>query len=126
MRYALVLVALFGSLAACGSHRPAVAASQPPAPAPAASSSHPSSPPAAPSVPPPPRSSSFGQVDGYDPGPLGVLSRQKYFNGGVAVHGFPDVPPYPASHGCVRVTDAAMDWLWATGRTPVGRPVWVY
>src|SRR5256885_1121470 len=68
----------------------------------------------------------FRQVDGYDPGPLGVLYRPKYFNGGVAVHGFPDVPPYPASHGCVRVTDAAMDWLWATGRTPVGRPVWVY
>src|SRR4051812_33367053 len=52
MRYALVLVALFGSLAACGSHRPAVAASQPPAPTPAASSSQPSSPPASPSVPP--------------------------------------------------------------------------
>src|SRR4051812_1561968 len=52
MRYALVLVALFGSLAACGSHRSAVAASQPPAPTPAASSSPPSSPPAAPSAPP--------------------------------------------------------------------------
>jgi len=68
----------------------------------------------------------FRQVDGYDPGPLGVLYRPKYFNGGVAVHGFPDVPPYPASHGCVRVTNAAMDWLWSTGRTPVGRAVWVY
>src|SRR3954469_10698815 len=52
MRYALVLVALLGSLAACGSHRPAVAVSQPPAPTPAASSSQPSSPPASPSVPP--------------------------------------------------------------------------
>jgi hypothetical protein len=68
----------------------------------------------------------FRQVDGYDPGPLGVLYRPKYFNGGVAVHGFPDVPPYPASHGCVRVTNAAMDWLWSTGRTPIGRPVSVY
>jgi lipoprotein-anchoring transpeptidase ErfK/SrfK len=68
----------------------------------------------------------FRQVDGYDPGPLGVLYRPKYFTGGVAVHGFPDVPPYAASHGCVRVTNAAMDWLWATGRTPIGRPVWVY
>jgi lipoprotein-anchoring transpeptidase ErfK/SrfK len=55
-----------------------------------------------------------------------VLYRPKYFTGGVAVHGFPDVPPYAASHGCVRVTNAAMDWLWATGRTPIGRPVWVY
>src|SRR5205809_992454 len=40
MRYALVLVALLGSLAACGSDRPATAtASQPPAPTPAAASS---------------------------------------------------------------------------------------
>ena len=26
-----------------------------------------------------------------------------YFTGGVAFHAYPDVPPYPASHGCVRV-----------------------
>src|SRR5256885_5772185 len=52
MRYALVLVALLGSVAACGSHRPAAAASQPPAPTPAASSSPASSPPASPSAPP--------------------------------------------------------------------------
>ena len=68
----------------------------------------------------------FRQVDGYDPGPLGVLYRPKYFNGGVAVHGYPDVPPYPASHGCVRVTNEAMDWMWAAGRLPVGISVWVY
>jgi lipoprotein-anchoring transpeptidase ErfK/SrfK len=65
-------------------------------------------------------------VDGYDPGPLGVLYRPKYFVGGVAVHGYPTVPPYPASHGCVRVTNAAMDWLWAIGALPVGGQVWVY
>jgi len=68
----------------------------------------------------------FRQVDGYDPGPLGVLYRPKYFTGGVAVHGFPDVPPFPASHGCVRVTNQAMDWLWSSGRLPIGMPVWVY
>jgi lipoprotein-anchoring transpeptidase ErfK/SrfK len=42
------------------------------------------------------------------------------------MHGFPQVPPYPASHGCVRLTNEAMDWLWSTGRTPTGRTVWVY
>lgn len=68
----------------------------------------------------------FRQVDGYDQGPLGVLYRPKYFVGGVAVHGYPDVPPYPASHGCVRVTNAAMDWLWSSGTLPIGTPVWVY
>ncbi|MGK2931329.1 MAG: L,D-transpeptidase family protein [Solirubrobacterales bacterium] len=26
-----------------------------------------------------------------------------YFNNGIAFHEYPDVPPYPASHGCVRV-----------------------
>jgi len=66
------------------------------------------------------------QVDGYDHGPLGVLYRPKYFVGGVAVHGYPSVPPYPASHGCVRVTDAAMDWLWANDSLPIGQPIWVY
>ena len=26
-----------------------------------------------------------------------------YFTGGIAFHGYPEVPAYPASHGCVRV-----------------------
>jgi N-acetylmuramoyl-L-alanine amidase len=68
----------------------------------------------------------FRQVDGYDRGPLGVLYRPKYFVGGVAVHGYPSVPPYPASHGCVRVTNPAMDWLWSTGTLPIGATVQVY
>jgi lipoprotein-anchoring transpeptidase ErfK/SrfK len=66
------------------------------------------------------------QVDGNDHGPLGVLYRPKYFVGGVAIHGYPNVPPYPASHGCVRVSSAAMDWLWANSVLPIGQPVWVY
>lgn len=68
----------------------------------------------------------FRQVDGPDVSPLGVLWRPKYFVGGIAVHGYSDVPPYPASHGCVRVSLAAMDWIWATGIMLIGTPVWVY
>jgi len=68
----------------------------------------------------------YYEVDGYDPGPLGVLYRPKYFIRGVAVHGYPNVPATPASHGCVRVTNAAMDWLWASGVMVMGTPVWVY
>jgi hypothetical protein len=68
----------------------------------------------------------YHQVDGYDRGPLGVLYRPKYFHQGVAIHGYPSVPAYPASHGCVRVTDPAIDWLWASGSLPIGTPVWVY
>lgn len=51
------------------------------------------------------------QVNGWDKGPLGSLYRPRYFNGGIAVHGYGSVPPYPASHGCVRVSLPAMDWI---------------
>ena len=43
------------------------------------------------------------------PGSLGTLYRPKFVIGGVAVHGVPRVPDYPASRGCIRVTNAAMD-----------------
>lgn len=66
------------------------------------------------------------EIDGYRHAPLGTLYRPKYFNQGIAIHGYPNVPPYPASHGCVRVTNAAMDWLWANDAVPIGRDVWVY
>jgi hypothetical protein len=66
------------------------------------------------------------QIEGYHRAPLGVLYRPKYFFEGVAVHGYPTVPPYPASHGCVRTTNAGMDWLWSSGVAPIGTAVWVY
>ncbi|GAA4953001.1 L,D-transpeptidase family protein [Streptomonospora halophila] len=67
----------------------------------------------------------FRRVDGWDDGPLGSLYRPAYFNGGIAVHGYSSVPPYPASHGCVRVSLPAMDWLWADGHVTNGTPVLV-
>jgi lipoprotein-anchoring transpeptidase ErfK/SrfK len=67
----------------------------------------------------------FRAVNGWDPGPLGNLYRPRYFNGGIAVHGYPTVPSQPASHGCVRVTIAAMDYLWAHNVLPIGRSVLV-
>jgi peptidoglycan hydrolase-like protein with peptidoglycan-binding domain len=69
----------------------------------------------------------YRQVDGWDSGPLGRLYRPKYFNRqGIAVHGYPNVPPRPASHGCVRVSLPAMDWMWRTGQLPIGTTVLVY
>ena len=66
-------------------------------------------------------------VDGLDVGELGGLYRPRYFHrDGIAVHGYSDVPAYPASHGCVRVSNAAIDWIWSEGLMPVGSPVWVY
>lgn len=68
----------------------------------------------------------FRRVDGWDSSPLGTLWRPAYFVGGVALHGHGEVPPYPASHGCVRVSIAAMDWFWAAGLVADGTPVLVY
>jgi peptidoglycan hydrolase-like protein with peptidoglycan-binding domain len=34
------------------------------------------------------------------------MLHSNYFYGGYAIHGFPSVPNYPASHGCVRIPNA--------------------
>jgi hypothetical protein len=44
-----------------------------------------------------------------------------YFVGGVAFHEYPDVPPFAASHGCVRVPEGDAAWLYS--RLSVGTPV---
>jgi lipoprotein-anchoring transpeptidase ErfK/SrfK len=63
--------------------------------------------------------------DGWESGQLGELYRPKYFNGGIAVHGSNSIPNYPASHGCVRVSTAFMDHVWATDLMPRRSDVWV-
>jgi peptidoglycan hydrolase-like protein with peptidoglycan-binding domain/ribosomal protein L24E len=67
------------------------------------------------------------QINGLDVSPLGTLWRPKFFTGtGIAFHGSPSIPPFPASHGCVRMTNAAIDWIWASNTIPIGTAVWVY
>lgn len=66
------------------------------------------------------------EVDGYRDAPLGRLYRPKYFNGGIAIHGAGQIPSRPASHGCARVPNAAMDLLWSSGVALRGTPVLVY
>jgi hypothetical protein len=67
------------------------------------------------------------QIDGWRDGELGLLYRPKYFHpDGIAFHGYGSVPSYPASHGCVRVSFAAIDWMWEHDVLPIGRKVWVY
>ena len=68
----------------------------------------------------------YRQIDGLEISPLGEMWRPKYFVGGYAIHGSASVPPLPASHGCVRLTNAAMDWIWAAGLMPLGTAVWIY
>lgn len=70
--------------------------------------------------------STYRVVDGPDVAPLGLLWRPRYFTGGVAIHGDSSVPKTPVSHGCVRVSDGAMDWVWAQNLDPIGTSVWVY
>src|SRR5205085_1606732 len=56
----------------------------------------------------------YRKVTGFDPSPLGVLYDPMYFTGGYAIHGNPSVPPYPASHGCIRVPMWVIPALYAT------------
>jgi hypothetical protein len=62
----------------------------------------------------------YRKVAGYD----WVLYYPSYFLRGFAVHGYPDVPPYPASHGCARIPL----WIATTvyGEMPDGSTVYVY
>lgn len=57
---------------------------------------------------------------------LGDMWRPKFFTGGIALHGSASVPAFPASHGCVRVSNTAMNWIWDTWGAPSGTPVVVY
>jgi hypothetical protein len=62
----------------------------------------------------------YRKVGGFD----WVLYYPSYFLRGFAVHGYPDVPPYPASHGCARIPM----WIAQTvySAIPYGSTVYVY
>ena len=66
------------------------------------------------------------QVDGMVTDSLGQLWRPKFFYSGFAIHGDGYVPPFPVSHGCARVSNEAIDWIWADNLAPIGTEVWVY
>jgi hypothetical protein len=62
----------------------------------------------------------YRKVNGFD----WVLYYPSYFLRGFAVHGYPDVPPYPASHGCARIPM----WIATTvySMIPDGSTIYVY
>ena len=68
----------------------------------------------------------YRTVNGPDHGPLGLLWRPRYFTGGVAIHGDDYVPAHPVSHGCARISNEAIDWIWSAHLDPIGTKVWVY
>lgn len=65
----------------------------------------------------------YRQAKGWEHGPLGDLYNPQYFNDGIAIHGSPSVPPYPASHGCIRIPMSAAEWF--PSHVYVGMPVYV-
>lgn len=64
------------------------------------------------------------KINGIRHASLGDLYYPNYFYGGVAIHGSLLVPPYPASHGCVRIPRFA-DRAFS-GMVHVGMEVFVY
>lgn len=64
--------------------------------------------------------------NGWWLGELGLLYRPKYFSGNVAIHGSDSVPKRAASHGCVRVSVQAMDFIWDNDLIPIGTKILVH
>jgi L,D-transpeptidase catalytic domain/Putative peptidoglycan binding domain len=69
----------------------------------------------------------FGSYRFYrkQPGVNGVgMVNSSYFRGGYAIHGYPSVPTYPASHGCIRIPTPqsrfVMNWI------RLGDPIFTY
>ena len=56
--------------------------------------------------------------------PRGHLYYPMAITSGIAIHGYPNVPTYPASHGCVRTQDWDQDVLYPI--TPMHTRVYIY
>jgi hypothetical protein len=66
----------------------------------------------------------YRKIDGIRVSKLGELYRPSYFYQGWAIHGSGSVPTYPASHGCVRITNYVADRLFS--KLAIGTRVAVY
>jgi peptidoglycan hydrolase-like protein with peptidoglycan-binding domain len=66
----------------------------------------------------------YEKVAGWEKGMLGSMYYSSYISGGVAIHGSPNVPTQPGSHGCIRVPMFAAREL--SKMLPVGTIVLVY
>ena len=50
----------------------------------------------------------YNKLEGWRKSPLGLLYYPNYFSDGLAIHGNPEVPHSPQSHGCIRIP------MWAS------------
>ena len=64
------------------------------------------------------------KIKGWRLSSLGLLYYPSYIINGIAIHGSPSIPVYPASHGCIRVPMFAAKDL--SSLLPVGTEVVVY
>jgi lipoprotein-anchoring transpeptidase ErfK/SrfK len=66
----------------------------------------------------------YRKAAGWETSPLGKLYKANYFTGGYAIHGEPEVPLHPASHGCVRTPMGTADII--AKLLPIGTMVYVH
>ena len=66
----------------------------------------------------------YGKIAGWRKSPLGLLYYPNYFSDGVAIHGNPEVPHTPRSHGCVRIPMSAAKEM--SERLEIGTIVLIY
>ena len=66
----------------------------------------------------------YAKIDGWRKSPLGLLYYPNYFSDGLAIHGNPEVPTTPQSHGCVRIPMSAA--VEMSKLLPVGTIVLIY
>lgn len=64
------------------------------------------------------------KIVGWRRSSLGLLYYPNYIHGGIAIHGSPAMPVYPASHGCIRIPMYASKEL--SQITPIGTEVIIY
>ncbi|HWP42395.1 MAG TPA: L,D-transpeptidase family protein [Blastocatellia bacterium] len=66
----------------------------------------------------------YRKINGWRRSPLGLLYYPLYIYGGIAIHGNPSVPTYPASHGCIRIPMFAAKQF--SEMTPIGTVVIIH
>ena len=66
----------------------------------------------------------YAKIDGWRKSPLGLLYYPNYFSDGLAIHGNPEVPATPQSHGCIRIPMSAA--VEISKLLPVGTIVLIY
>jgi peptidoglycan hydrolase-like protein with peptidoglycan-binding domain len=66
----------------------------------------------------------YGKLSGWRRSPLGLLFYPNYFSDGLAIHGNPEVPHSPRSHGCVRIPMFAAAEI--SKQLPVGTILLIY